>query len=155
MSAKTAAAHTAAELAFVCLDESGEIAYFTSASKSNPSKPNVTAYDIDEDTTYCFCKGFEVTGDCWHCAHCAASWRTVAHRVRCARMAPAELLAHGQSIVKYVLEADAAGQTWIAANLRVQLDEARVAWKAQGAASAAPTVLPVLESAGIIERVAA
>jgi hypothetical protein len=40
-----------------------------------------------------------------------------------------ELLAHGQSLVKYVMEAEAAGQVWLANNFRQQLDEARIVWK--------------------------
>lgn len=156
MSAATKAQHTAAELRFVCLDESGEIAYFESASKSNPSRPNVTAYDIDEDATYCFCKGFECGRQCWHCDHAAAAWRLVAHKVRCQRMTMAELVAHGESLVKYVLDAEAAGQVWLAGNFRQQLDEARVVWQQMRAAEVAarPTVLPVLERASLVMRAA-
>lgn len=157
MSARTAAAHKPTELRYVCLDEAGEIAYFESASQSNPGATNVTAYDIDEDTAYCFCKGFEVRGDCWHVAHAAAAWRLVAHREYCRRMDIVALVAYGQTLVGHIMQADAAGQVWIAGRMREQLDDARIVWREKRAATSAAraTVLPTLDQAGITVRVAA
>lgn len=137
MSIVTAAQHTAAELRFVTLDESGELAYFHSDSRSNPRRPNVTVLDISTGEAFCFCRAAECHHDCWHVAHVAEAWRTVAHRVRCQTLPLSDLVAHGQSLVKHILAADAAGQLWIAANLRQLLDTARIVWK-ERAAQAAP-----------------
>lgn len=147
MSARTMAQHSPAELRFVALDDAAEIAYFHSDSKSTPGEVNVTALDLATEDVFCFCKGYECGHTCWHCDHAAAAWRLVAHRVRCQRMSMAELVAHGQSLVNYVKDADAAGQTWIAANLRQQLDEARVVWKERRATEVAPALLLVEELA--------
>src|ERR1700712_4322123 len=99
-----------ADLAFVTLDEAGEIAYFASASGSKPGARNITAIEIMTLDTFCFCKGAEGGQTCWHVAHIAAAWRAVAYRVRCERMELAALEAHGHSLAKYVLDAERAGQ---------------------------------------------
>ncbi len=129
MSARTAALHRAAELTFVTLDEAGEIAYFQSASGSKPGQRNITAIDIATLETFCFCKGAECGRDCWHVAHVAAAWRAVAYRVRCARLLLADLEAHGHSLAKYVMQAEAAHQPSIAAQMRERLDTARRVWQ--------------------------
>jgi len=121
--------HTPAELTFVTLDETGEIAYFASASASKPGQRNITALDLDTQETLCFCRGAEFGHICWHQAHVAAAWRTVAYRVRCARMDLADLEAHGHSLAKYVMQAEAAHQPYVAAQLRERLDTARRVWR--------------------------
>lgn len=133
--------HTARDLRFVTLDESGEIAYFHSDSQSRPGQVNVTALDLQTEDTYCFCQAAACDRSCWHVAHVAAAWRMVAHRVRCQQLSPAELVAHGQSLVKYVQESEAAGHDWLAANFRQQLDEARIVWQERRAAQVAPAAL--------------
>jgi len=145
MSIRTAAHHCPTELRFATLDLAGEIAYFQSASASTPGAVNVTALDLDTEETSCFCKGYECGHTCWHCDLAPAAWRLVAHRVRCEGMGTAALAAHGHSLAKHVLDAAAAGQVWIAANLRRQLHEAREVRQARRAAGAAPAliVLPV------------
>lgn len=126
---QSAAAHAPDELTFVALDDAGEIAYFRSASKSHADRPNVTAIEIMTLDTFCFCKGAECGRTCWHVAHVTAAWRAVAYRVRCARMDLADLEAHGHSLVKYVMQAEAAHQPSIAAQMRERLDTARRVWQ--------------------------
>ncbi len=126
---KSALLHTPAELRFVTLDDAGEIAYFRSASKSHPDRPNVTAIEIMTLDTFCFCKAAETNRPCWHTAHVAAAWRAVAYRVRCERMDLADLEAHGHSLAKYVMQAEAAHQPYIAAQLREGLDTTRRVWR--------------------------
>ncbi len=135
MSAPTAAMpqsalrHTPDELHFVTLDAAGEIAYFRSASQHKAGAHNVTALDLDTQETFCFCRGAEFGHTCWHQVHAAAAWRAVAYRVRCERMDLADLEAHGQSLAKYVLDAEAAHQPYIAAQMRERLDTARKVWR--------------------------
>jgi len=126
---QSAAAHAPDELTFVTLDAAGEIAYFRSASRHKAGAHNVTALDLDTQETFCFCRGAEFGHTCWHQAHVAAAWRKVAYRVRCARMDLADLEAHGHSLAKYVMQAEAAHQPYIAAQLREQLDTARQVWR--------------------------
>ena len=126
---RSALPHTPSELTFVGLDDAGEIAYFRSASKSHADRPNVTAIEIATLETFCFCKGAECGRTCWHVAHIAAAWRAVAYRVRCERMDLAELEAHGHSLAKYVMQAEAAHQPYIAAQMRARLDTARRVWR--------------------------
>jgi len=126
---RSALLHTPAELTFVALDESGEIAYFQSASEHRQGKRNVTAIEIMTLETYCFCKAGELGRPCWHVAHVAAAWRAVAYRVRCERMDLADLEAHGHSLAAYVAQAEAAHQPYIAAQLRERLDMARRVWR--------------------------
>jgi len=126
---KSAPLHTPAELTFVTLDNAGEIAYFRSASKHHPERPNVTAIEIMTLDTFCFCKAAETNRPCWHSAHVAAAWRAVAYRVRCERMDLADLEAHGHSLAKYVMQAEEAHQPSIAAQLRERLDTARRVWR--------------------------
>ncbi len=121
--------HTPDELHFVTLDAAGEIAYFQSASQHKAGAHNVTALDLDTLDTFCFCRGAEFGHVCWHQIHAAAAWRAVAHRVRCARMPLADLEAHGQSLAKYVLDAERAHQPYVAAHLRERLDTARRVWR--------------------------
>lgn len=135
---KSALLHTPAELTFVALDDAGEIAYFRSASKRHAARPNVTAIEIMTLDTFCFCKGAECGHTCWHQVHAAAAWRAVAYRVRCERMDLADLEAHGHSLAKYVMQAEAAHQPYIAAQLRERLDTARQVWR-ERAAEATPT----------------
>jgi FtsZ-binding cell division protein ZapB len=138
---KTTTAHAASDLRFVTLDESGEIAYFHSDSQSKPGTVNVTALDLATEDTFCFCKAAECGHTCWHVVYVAAAWRMVAHRVRCQQMTMAELVAHGQSLVKYVQDAERDGHDWLAANFRQQLDEARIVWQERRAAQVAPAAL--------------
>lgn len=138
---KTTTQHTARDLRFVTLDESGEIAYFHSDSQSRPGQVNVTALDLQTEDTYCFCQAAACGRSCWHVIYAAAAWRMVAQRVRCQQMTMAELVAHGLSLVNYIQDADQSGQTWIAANLRLQLDEARIVWQERRAAQVAPSLL--------------
>jgi hypothetical protein len=126
---RSALLHTPDELTFVALDAAGEIAYFTSASRSHTDRPNVTAIEIMTLDTFCFCKGAECGRTCWHIIHVAAAWRKVAYRVRCARMDLATLEAHGHSLAKYVMQAEAAYQPYIAAQLHERLDTARRVWR--------------------------
>jgi len=128
---RSALRHTPDERQFVALDDAGEIAYFTSASKSHAARPNVTAIEIMTLDTFCFCKGAECGRTCWHVIHVAAAWRKVAYRVRCERMDLAELEAHGHSGAKYVIQAETAHQPSIAAQLRERLDTARQVWRAR------------------------
>ena len=121
--------HTPDELTFVALDDAGEIAYFRSASKSHAERPNVTAIEIMTLDTFCFCKAAETNRPCWHIAHVAAAWRAVAYRVQCQRMDLAELEAHGHSLAAYVMQAEAAYQPFIAAQMRERLDTARRVWR--------------------------
>lgn len=114
---------------FVTLDEAGEIAYFASTSESKPGARNSTAIEIATLDTFCFCKAPECGRTCWHVAHIAAAWRAMAYRVRCLRMPLADLEAHGHSLAKYVLDAEAAHQPAIAAQLRERLDTARRVWR--------------------------
>lgn len=107
---KSALLHTPAELTFVTLDETGEIAYFASPSASKPGQRNITAIEIMTLDTFCFCKAAETNRPCWHIAHVVAAWRAVAYRVRCERMDLADLESHRQSLAKYVLDAEAAHQ---------------------------------------------
>ncbi len=139
---KSALLHIPAELAFVTLDEAGEIAYFQSPSEHKPGKRNVTAIEIATEETYCFCRAGELGRPCWHVAH-AAAWRAVTYRVRCQRLPLADLAAHGHSLAKYVLQAEAAGQPSIAGQLRERLDTARRVWR-ERAAHAAPLRFPVV-----------
>jgi hypothetical protein len=138
---KSALLHTPAELTFVTLDEAGEIAYFRSPSESKPGRHNVTAIEIATLETFCFCKAAECGRPCWHVAHVAAAWRAVAYRVQCRRMPLADLEAHGQSLAKYVMQAEAAGQPAIASQLCERLDTARRVWQ-ERAAHAAPLAFP-------------
>ncbi len=126
---RSALLHTPDELTFVALDDAGEIAYFRSPSESKPGKRNVTAIEIMTLDTFCFCKGAECGHTCWHQVHAAAAWRAVAYRVRCERMDLADLEAHGHSLAKYVMQAEAAHQPYIAAQLRERLDTARLVWR--------------------------
>jgi len=126
---QSALRHCPAELRFVTFDEAGEIAYFASASESKPGARNVTAIEIMTLDTFCFCKAAEVGRPCWHVAHVAAAWRAVAYRVRCERMDLAALEAHGHSLAKYVLDAEAVHQPYIAAQMRERLDTARKVWR--------------------------
>jgi len=126
---QSALLHTPDELTFVALDDTGEIAYFRSASKSHADRPNVTAIEIMTLDTFCFCKGAECGRTCWHVVHIAAAWRAVAYRVRCARMDLADLEAHGHSLAKYVLDAERAHQPYVAAQMRERLDTARQVWR--------------------------
>ncbi len=136
---QSALLHTPAELAFVALDDAGEIAYFQSPSESKPGKRNVTAIEIMTLETFCSCKAAETNRPCWHVAHAAAAWRAVAYRVRCQRMPLAELEAHGHSLAAYVMQAEAAYQPYIAAQLRERLDTARRVWRERAAQAAVPT----------------
>jgi len=138
---KSAAAHTPAELHFVTLDAAGEIAYFRSASQHKAGAHNVTALDLDTQETFCFCRGAEFGHTCWHQVHATAAWRAVAYRVRCARMPLADLEAHGHSLAKYVRDAEAAHQPFIASQMRERLDTARRVWRGR-AAQAAPLPFP-------------
>ena len=95
MSARTAAAHTAAELTFKGMDELGEIAYFWSASASKGGKHNVTAWDRTTGTAYCFCRAAELGKDCWHVAHVEAAY--IAH-VAAETVAKATTLAEVEAI---------------------------------------------------------
>jgi hypothetical protein len=126
---KSAAAHAPDELHFVTLDAAGAIAYFRSASQHKAGAHNVTALDLDTRETFCFCRGAEFGHICWHQVHAAAAWRKVAYRVRCARMDRPTLEAHGHSLAKYVMQAEAAHQPYIAAQLRERLDTARQVWR--------------------------
>lgn len=74
MSTASVARHTAAELVFRTLDESGELAYFLSASASRPGKHNVTALDTTTGEVYCFCKAAELGRECWHAQLVGAAW---------------------------------------------------------------------------------
>ncbi len=139
---QSALRHTPDELHFVTLDAAGEIAYFQSASQHKAGAHNVTALDLDTLDTFCFCRGAEFGHTCWHQVHAAAAWRAVAYRVRCARMPLADLEAHGHSLAKYVLDAEAAHQPFIAAQLRERLDTARQVWR-ERAAQTAPRLFPV------------
>jgi len=138
---QSALLHTPDELHFVTLDAAGEIAYFRSASQHKAGAHNVTALDLDTQETFCFCRGAEFGHVCWHQVHAAAAWRAVAHRVRCARMPLADLEAHGHSLAKYVRDAEAAHQPFIAAQMRERLDTARRVWRGR-AAQAAPLPFP-------------
>ena len=126
---QSALLHTPAELTFVTLDETGEIAYFASASASKPGQRNITAIEIMTLDTFCFCRGAEFGHTCWHQVLVAAAWRAVAYRVQCERMDLAELEAHGHSLAKYVVQAEAAHQPYIAAQMRERLDTARRVWR--------------------------
>ncbi len=53
----------------------------------------------------------------------------------------ADLEAHGHSLARYVLDAERAGQPYIAAQLRERLDTARRVWQGR-AAHAAPLRFP-------------
>ena len=139
VSPRSAALHSPAELAFVALDDAGEIAFFRSESKSDPATPNVTAIEIMTLDTFCYCKAGEIGNPCWHVAHVEAAWRSVAHQVRCARMDDEALEAYGIGLHKHVVQAEEAGQSFIAAGLREQLHEARVEWAKRAATPAAPT----------------
>ncbi len=138
---KRALLHTPAELAFVALDDAGEIAYFASASASQPGQRNITAIEIMTQETFCFCRGAEFGHTCWHQVLVASAWRAVAYRVRCARMDLADLEAHGLSLAKYVLDAEAAHQPYVAAQLRERLDTARRVWR-ERATLVAPRPFP-------------
>lgn len=138
---KSALRHTPAELRFVTRDEAGEIAYFESASEHRSGKRNVTAIEIMTLDTFCFCRGTEFGNLCWHQCHITAAWRAVAYRVRCQRMDLAALEAHGHSLAKYVTQAEAAHQPYIAAQLRERLDTARRVWQ-ERATQAAPLRFP-------------
>jgi len=138
---QSALRHTPDELTFVTLDAAGEIAYFQSASQHKAGAHNVTALDLDTLDTFCFCRGAEFGTACWHQVHAAAAWRAVAYRVRCARMDLPTLEAHGHSLAKYVMQAEAAHQPYIAAQLRERLDTARRVWR-ERAAQAAPLPFP-------------
>lgn len=74
MSTASVAQHTAAELVFRTLDESGKLAYFLSESVSRPDKRNVTALDLTTGDTFCFCKAAELGRECWHRQMVGASW---------------------------------------------------------------------------------
>jgi hypothetical protein len=126
---KSVLLHTPDELTFVTLDEAGEIAYFQSTSESKPGHRNITAIEIMTLDTFCFCKAAECGRTCWHTSHIAAAWRAIAYRVRCERMDLPTLEAHGHSLAKYVMQAEAAHQPYIAAQLRERLDTARRVWR--------------------------
>ncbi len=138
---QSALRHTPDELHFVTLDAAGEIAYFRSASQHKAGAHNVTALDLDTLDTFCFCRGAEFGHVCWHQIHAAAAWRAVAYRVRCARMDLADLEAHGHSLAKYVMQAEAAHQPYIAAQMRERRATARLVWRGR-AAQAAPLPFP-------------
>jgi len=74
MSTASVARHTASELVFRTLDESGELAYFLSESKSKQGKRNVTALDTVTGEVYCFCRAAELGKECWHCQLVREAW---------------------------------------------------------------------------------
>lgn len=64
MSAKTAAAHTPAELTYH--GTSQDIAVLSSASVSRPGERNWTYLDIATNDAHCECRGAECGRRCWH-----------------------------------------------------------------------------------------
>lgn len=74
MSTASVARHTATELTFRTLDESGELAYFLSESASRPGKRNVTVYDLTNGDVFCFCQAAELGRECWHAQLVREAW---------------------------------------------------------------------------------
>ena len=74
MSARTAPLHRPAELALVAVDDTTGIVTFRAESRSNPTRPNHTAYDTATGATHCDCKGAECGRQCWHADLVAAAW---------------------------------------------------------------------------------
>jgi len=74
MSTASVAQHTATELVFRTLDESGELAYFLSESKSKQGKRNVTALDTTNGDVFCFCQAAQHNRECWHTQLVGAAW---------------------------------------------------------------------------------
>ena len=72
MSTKTAALHTADELAYH--GTSGEIAVFSSASASHPGARNFTYRDTVTGEAHCECRGAECGRRCWHLDWLETAW---------------------------------------------------------------------------------
>ncbi len=95
MSTASVAQHAASELVFRTLDESGELAYFLSESKSKQGKRNVTAYDLTNGDVFCFCTAAQHNRECWHCQLVREAW--LAHVVA-EQVAKATTLAEVEAI---------------------------------------------------------
>ncbi len=72
MSARTAARHTADELAYH--GTSGEIAVFSSASASRSGARNFTYRDTVTGGAHCECRGAECGQRCWHLDWLETAW---------------------------------------------------------------------------------
>ncbi len=72
MATRTAAQHTADELAYH--GTSGEIAVFSSASASRPGARNFTYRDIVTGEAHCECRGAECGRRCWHLDWLETAW---------------------------------------------------------------------------------
>ncbi len=72
MSARTAAQHTADELAYH--GTGGEIAVFSTPSASRPGARNFTYRDTVTGEAHCECKGAECGRRCWHLDWLETAW---------------------------------------------------------------------------------
>ncbi len=72
MSARTAAQHTADELAYH--GTSGEVAVFSAVSASRPGARNFTYRDTVTGEAHCECRGAECGRRCWHLDWLETAW---------------------------------------------------------------------------------